>query len=100
MLKGFCENDCSETTLHGKLFLCKHFDVCVGSINLNGKTLKFGHEGLKFSYFGDPSLSTGAIAKIENTTIHLDKSRSKNRVQGLKNRNSPLTLSPQPAQTH
>ena len=40
--------------------------------------------------FGDPSLSTGATAIIENTTIHLDKSRSKNRVQGLKNLNSPL----------
>ena len=38
----------------------------------------------KFSIFGDPSLLTGAIAKMEDTTIHLDKSRWKNRAQGLK----------------
>ena len=45
----------------------------------------------KISIFGDPSLLTGAIAKMEDTTIHLDKSRWKNRAQGLKNRNFPLT---------
>ena len=30
------------------------------------------------------------IAKIENTTIQLDESRYKNRVQGLKSHSSPL----------
>ena len=46
--------------------------------------------GRKFSNLSDPSLSTRANATIENAIIQLDKSRSKNRVQGLKNRNSPL----------
>jgi len=34
--------------------------------------LEKGHLGQKFRKFGDPS---GAISKIENTIIHLDKSR-------------------------
>ena len=46
----------------------------------------------KLHHFGDPSLSTGENAKIENTIIQLDESRSKNRVQGHKKQNSPLNL--------
>jgi len=52
--------------------------------------LNTGHQGQKFSNFGDPLLSTGAIANIENNTIHLDKRIWKNRAQVLKNQNSPL----------
>ena len=49
--------------------MCKYFDVCeLGIIEMNRKPLNFGHKGLKFSDFGDPSLSTGPIAKIKNTT--------------------------------
>ena len=36
------------------------------------------------------SLLTGAIAKIENATIHLDKSKWKNKVQVVQNGSSPL----------
>jgi len=34
------------------------------------------HLGANFSNFGDPSLSTGANAKIDNAIIQLDKCRS------------------------
>merc|ERR1712098_696693 len=52
--------------------------------------MKAGHWGQRFSHFGSPTLLTGANANILNTTIQLDKNRSKNRVQGLKSQSSSL----------
>lgn len=53
--------------------------VCMPHLN----ALRADHFRQKFSDFDSPSHSTEAIAKIERTTVQLDKSGSKNSVQGL-----------------
>ena len=55
------------------------FDILIGLRFVENRTL-----GQKSSNFGDTSLGTGAIVKIENTTIPLDKSRCKNGSRVLK----------------
>ena len=52
--------------------------------------LKTDHKGAKNSVTLAITFDR-AKARIENTIFQLDKSRSKNRVQDLKNRNSPLS---------
>jgi len=56
--------------LKGVILRCLIFKICP--------------EGQKFNNFDE-------IAKMENT-IHIDESRCKTRVQGLRKQNSPLTL--------
>ena len=72
-------------------FLLRYFDFK----NMpNWNALKTGHNMQKFSNFGNPSLSTRAIAKIENTTIHLDESRWINKVQVVQTVTSPIMVLP------
>ena len=55
------------TSLFVEVFLCLKYAPL--------KCIENSQLGKKISIFGDPSLLTGAIAKMEDTTIHLDKSR-------------------------